>query len=187
MCQSLFLPPSLAINVGECTRRPSPQRAVAAASRNTAAAVVPCRSSRSPPQTQRLAAAVSVGREVSAEPGRLAAPARVADATRPQKGGFTTKGEARAALNDALRRLSVGEPYRRDPPTLAELVEEYLDQHVAAEITITTLRYRLEHAVDVFGRTRIDRLTAPAVGAWRKQLPAGSAHYIHRSLRQVLA
>jgi hypothetical protein len=30
-------------------------------------------------------------------------------------------------------------------------------------------------------------LTAPAIGAWRNQLPAGSAHYIHRSLRQVLA
>lgn len=112
---------------------------------------------------------------------------RAPDGMRPQKGGFSTKGEARAALNDALRRLSVGESYRRDPPMLAELVEEYLDQHVAAEITITTLRYRLQHAVDVFGRTRIDRLTAPTVGAWRKQLPAGSAHYIHRSLRQVLA
>jgi integrase len=69
---------------------------------------------------------------------------------------------------------------------VAELVEEYLDQHVAADITITTLRYRLQHAVDAFGPTRIDRLTAPAVGTWRKQLPAGSAHYIHRSLRQVL-
>ena len=65
-----------------------------------------------------------------------------------------------------------------------ELVEEYLAQHVAAEITITTLRYRLQHGVDAFGRIRIDRLTAPAIGAWRKQLPAGSAHYIHRSLRR---
>jgi integrase len=112
---------------------------------------------------------------------------RAPDGTRPQKGGFSTKGEARAALNDVLRQLSLGETYRRDPPTLVELVDEYLDQHVAAEITITTLRYRLQHAVDAFGRTRIDRLTAPAVGAWRKQLPPGSAHYIHRSLRQVLA
>jgi len=112
---------------------------------------------------------------------------RAPDGTRPQKGGFNTKGEARAALNDALQRLSLGDTYRRKPPMLAGLVEEYLGQHVAADITITTLRYRLQHAVDAFGRTRIDRLTAPAIGAWRKQLPAGSAHYIHRSLRQVLA
>jgi integrase len=112
---------------------------------------------------------------------------RAPDGTRPQKGGFSTKGEARAALNDVLRRLSLGETYRRDTPTLVDLVDEYLDQHVAADITITTLRYRLQHAVDAFGRTRIDRLTAPAVGAWRKQLPPGSAHYIHRSLRQILA
>jgi integrase len=112
---------------------------------------------------------------------------RAPDGSRPQKGGFSTKGDARAALNDVLRGLSLGETYRRNAPTLAELVEEYLDQHVAADITITTLRYRLQHAVDAFGPNRIDRLTAPAVGAWRKQLPAGSAHYIHRSLRQVLA
>ncbi len=113
---------------------------------------------------------------------------RAPDGTRPQRGGFASKGEARVALNDALRRLSAGESYRPDPPpTLAALVDEYLEQHVAAEITLTTLRYRLQHAVDAFGRTRLDRLTPPAVGAWRKQLPAGSAHYIHRALRQVLA
>lgn len=113
---------------------------------------------------------------------------RAPDGSRPQKGGFSTKGDARAALNDVLRRLSISETYRREVPTLAELVDEYLAQHVAADITITTLRYRLQHAVDAFGPTRIDRLTAPAIGAWRKQLPAArSAHYIHRSLRQVLA
>jgi len=54
------------------------------------------------------------------------------------------------------------------------------------EITLTTLRYRQQHAVEALGPIRVDRLTAPAVGAWRKQLPPGSAHYIHRSLRQVL-
>lgn len=112
---------------------------------------------------------------------------RASDGTRPQKGGFGTKGEARCALNDVLRRLALGETCRGEPPTLAALVDEYLDQHVAAEITLITLRYRLQHAVDAFGRTRIDRLTTPTLGAWRKQLPAGSAHYIHRALRQVLA
>jgi len=39
---------------------------------------------------------------------------------------------------------------------------------VAADVTIETLRYRLQHAVAAFGTLRIDRLTAPAIGAWRK-------------------
>src|SRR5512133_1352974 len=81
---------------------------------------------------------------------------RAPDGSRPQKGGFSTKGDARAAVNDVLRRLSVSEVYRRDPPTLAALVDEYLGQHVAADITITTLRYRLQHAIDAFGPIRID-------------------------------
>lgn len=34
--------------------------------------------------------------------------------------------------------------------------------------------------------TRVDRLRPAEIGAWRKQLPPGSAHYIHRALRQVL-
>jgi integrase len=111
---------------------------------------------------------------------------RAPDGSRPQRGGFRTKGEARTALNEVLRRLSLGQANRPEPPTLAALVDEYLDQHVAADITLTTLRYRLRHAIEAFGPIRVDRLTAPAVGAWRKHLPPGSAHYIHRSLRQVL-
>jgi integrase len=108
------------------------------------------------------------------------------DGSRPQKGGFRTKGEARAALTEVLVRLSRGEAYRLDAPTLGALVAEYLDQHVAEEITIETLRYRLQHAVDAFGPTRLDKLRPAEIGAWRKRLPDGSAHYIHRALRQVL-
>jgi len=111
---------------------------------------------------------------------------RAHDGSRPQKAGFSTKGEARAALNEVLRRLSLGETRRPDPPTLSALVAEYLEQHIAEDITLETLRYRLQHAIDAFGHTRVNRLEARAVGAWRKQLPPGSAHYIHRALRQVL-
>lgn len=111
---------------------------------------------------------------------------RASDGRRPQKAGFATKGEARAALNEALRRVSLGGAPRRDPPTLAELVDEYLAQHVAEDSTLETLRYRLRHAVEAFGPTRVDRLNASAVGAWRKQLSPGSANYVHRALRQVL-
>jgi integrase len=111
---------------------------------------------------------------------------RATDGSRPQRGGFRTKGEARAALTEALRRASLGQRGRLEPPTLSALVDEYLEHHVAAEITIATLRYRLRHAVAAFGTLRVDQLSASAVGAWRKQLPAASAHYIHRALRQVL-
>lgn len=111
---------------------------------------------------------------------------RLPGGRRPQKGGFGTKGEARAALTEVLGRLSRGDSYRPDAPTLEALVAEYLGQHVAEDITIETLRYRLQHAVDAFGTTRVDRLRAAEIGAWRKRLPAGSAHYIHRALRQVL-
>jgi integrase len=111
---------------------------------------------------------------------------RAPNGSRPQRAGFATKGDARAALNEVLRRISLGNACRPDPPTLSALVDEYLAQHVAEDITIATLQYRLQHAVDAFGSTRVDRLSAPAIGAWRKQLPAGSAHYIHRALRQVL-
>jgi integrase len=69
---------------------------------------------------------------------------------------------------------------------MSALVDEYLAQHVAEDITIETLRYRLQHAVDAFGPIRVDRLSAPAIGAWRKELSPGSAHYVHRALRQVL-
>jgi integrase len=111
---------------------------------------------------------------------------RSADGRRPQRGGFRTKGEARAALNEALQRLSRGDSVRPEPPTLAALADEYLEQHVAEDITTETLRYRLQHAVEAFGTTRVDKLRPGAIGAWRKRLPPGSAHYIHRALRQVI-
>ena len=111
---------------------------------------------------------------------------RAPDGKRPQRGGFRTKGEARAALTEILGRLSRGETSRADPPTLQELVAEYLEQHVAEERTIETLRYRLQHAVEAFGPTRVDRLRPAEIGAWRKRLPSGSAHYVHRALRQIL-
>ena len=111
---------------------------------------------------------------------------RTADGKRPQKSGFRTKGEARAALNEALQRMSQGNSLVTEAPTLAALVSEYLEQHVAEDITIETLRYRLQHALAAFGTVRVDRLRPADIGAWRKSLPPGSAHYIHRALRQVL-
>jgi integrase len=101
---------------------------------------------------------------------------------RRQVGGFATKGEARTALNEALR----GVKSTAEPPTLAALVEEYLEQHDAEENTLATLGYWLKHATDSFGALRVDRLTMPQVKSWRRQL-GPSAHHYHGALKQVLA
>jgi integrase len=84
--------------------------------------------------------------------------------------------------------------------TLAELVDEYLAQHVAEANTTRALRERLKLAtagISVKPRTperehglgeiRVDRLDARTVAAWRKRLPEGSAWHAHRALRQVLS
>lgn len=84
--------------------------------------------------------------------------------------------------------------------TLAALVDEYLEQHVAEANTIRALGDRLKLATDGIpvkpraskrehglGAIRVDRLDARTVGAWRRRLPGGSAWHAHKALRQVLA
>ena len=93
-----------------------------------------------------------------------------------------------------------GETIAPSPMTLAELVDEYLDQHVAEQNTIRALRDRLKLATagipvkpraaereHGLGGIRVDRLDARTVGAWRKRLPDGSAWHAHKALRQVLS
>jgi integrase len=86
---------------------------------------------------------------------------------------------------EALRRGD-DVPSRRAMPTLAELADEYLAQHVAEANTIATLTERLKYARTTFGHVRIDRLQVAEIGAWRKRLPAGSAWHIQKALRQLL-
>jgi integrase len=102
-----------------------------------------------------------------------------ANGQRRQKGRFQTKGEASKALKKALDR-------QRDPITLTELVDEYLEQHIAEDNTIATLTARLKHTKSTFGDVRVDRLQVQEIAAWRKRLPAGSAWHIAKALRQVL-
>jgi integrase len=107
-----------------------------------------------------------------------------ANGTRRTRGGFATKTEAREAMRQTLDALA-GPEIRRDL-TLQELVDEYLEQHIAEANTIRTLTARLKYATDTLGDRRLDRLTVPDVKAWRKRLPAASAWHIHKCLRQVL-
>jgi integrase len=108
---------------------------------------------------------------------------RDADGRRPQRGGFKTKGDARAALNDALDLARTG---RRAPVTLKTLVDEYLATHKAEANTIKTLGWRLRYATDAFGLVRVHRITPTDVRAWRSKLPEKSAWHVHKALRQVL-
>ena len=117
------------------------------------------------------------------------------------RSGFATKTEAGAWLDgkldtvSALRCGDVAAVRRQTMPTLADLVDEYVEQHSAEANTIRTLKARLRYATEGptldgtggFSPLRIDRLTVPELGAWRKRLPERSAHAIHKALRQVLA
>jgi integrase len=87
---------------------------------------------------------------------------------------------------EALRRGDVATIRRRNMPTLQELVDEYVGQHVGEENTKRTLRERLKYATDAWGELRIDRLNARDIGAWRARLPERSAWGIHKALRAVL-
>jgi hypothetical protein len=120
--------------------------------------------------------------------------------TRRRQGGFATKSAAREWLDSkvdeivALRRGDPSALRRRELPTLAELVEEFLHQHNAEPNTLRTLKARLRYATEGpkldgqggFGELRIDRLEPRMMGAWRKRLPERSAHAITKALRQVL-
>jgi integrase len=114
---------------------------------------------------------------------------------RCQKAGFGVGREGKAAARSWLDRkvreveaLRRGDevPSTRTIPTLDELADEYLAQHVAEANTIRTLTERLRYARSTFGRVRVDRLQVAEIGAWRKRLPERSAWHIHKALRQLL-
>lgn len=119
---------------------------------------------------------------------------------RKRRAGFSSRSEARAWFRDVERRRMRGEIIAPSPMTLAELVDEYLGQHVAEANTTRALRERLKLATagiplkprsperkHALGEIRVDRLDARTVAAWRKRLPDGSAWHAHKALRQVLS
>lgn len=119
---------------------------------------------------------------------------------RRRQAGFSSRSEARAWFRDVESKRMRGEAVASTPLTLAELVDEYLDQHVAEANTVQALRDRLKLATagipvkprakereHGLGTIRVDRLDARTVGAWRRRLPEGSAWHAHKALRQVLS
>ena len=112
---------------------------------------------------------------------------RYYDATgkRHQKGRFPTKSTASRALDVKLAENLNG-PARR-VLTVAELVEEFLDQHVAEPGTLRNLDHRLRRLTREFQDKRVDQLTVAELGSWRKRLPERSAWNYTKAMRQVLA
>ena len=140
------------------------------------------------------------GAVVKRGPGNWQARYRDEDGLQRGQSGFETKSDARDWLDGklpevaALRRGEHSALRRRNPPTLGELVDEYLGQHNAEKTTLKGLRDRLKYATNGpkldgqggFADIRIDRLDPASIGAWRKRLPERSAWGIHKALRQVL-
>jgi integrase len=104
---------------------------------------------------------------------------------RRQVGGFRTRSEARAVLDDELRRMRLGGLYREEI-TLSQLADRYLHQHQADPATLRKLTSDLRQAVRVFGDVPIDRLVPAELATWRASLSEGARHGVFRSLKQVL-
>lgn len=103
---------------------------------------------------------------------------------RPQVGGFATRAEAEKALRKVLDRLGPGGG--RATITLAEFVDEYLEMHQAAPVTIAKLRWLLSKATAELGETRLADVSPRNVYAWRMTVPEGHRFEATQALRQVL-
>ena len=103
---------------------------------------------------------------------------------RPQVGGFATRAEAEKAMRKVLDRLGPGGG--RATITLAEFVDEYLEMHQAAPVTISKLRWLLGKATAELGEKRLADLSPRDVYAWRFSVPEGHRFEATQALRQVL-
>ena len=103
---------------------------------------------------------------------------------RLQVGGFSSRAEARRALqNKLLRLLPGGGP---GTLTLGEWVEEYLDAHQGERVTVAKLRWLLGKATAELGDVRLSELSPEQVCAWRLTVPEGHRFEATQALRQVL-
>ena len=123
--------------------------------------------------------------EIKRTTGGWAIRYRDARGSRRQKGGFRTKGEAKAVLDDELRKARLGPLYRPDV-TLQQLVDAFLEQYQGAPASRSWLRYYLVKATDAFGAEPIGELSALEIARWRARMPETMRHGAHRALRQVL-
>ncbi len=110
---------------------------------------------------------------------------------RRYRSGFGTKVKARRWFTDDVRPRLNGRKREHSTSTLAEFSETWLQAH-AANVepgTITTLRYRLAHALDEFGDVPLADLQRQAleIAAWRAALPEKLRYPATSAFRQALA
>src|SRR4249919_407949 len=109
--------------------------------------------------------------------------------TRRYRAGFETKRDARRWFEDEIRPRLRGRRRESSSSTLSDFVETWLRAH-AADVepgTISTLRYRLAHALEAFGDVPLADLQRQAleIAAWRAAQPE-RLRYPATSLRQAL-
>lgn len=110
---------------------------------------------------------------------------------RRYEAGFESKRDARRWFDEEIRPRLHGRRRESSSSTLAEFVETWLRAH-AADVepgTITTLRYRLAHALETFGDVPLADLQRQAleIAAWRSGLPERLRYPATSALRQALA
>jgi integrase len=111
-------------------------------------------------------------------------PERGRGSRRPQVGGFASRAEAQRALAKVVERSGTGGPAAT--LTLAELVDEYLEVHLAEPVTIAKLRWLLGKATAVLGEVRLADLSPEQVCVWRLTVSEGHRYEATQALRQVL-
>jgi integrase len=99
-------------------------------------------------------------------------------------GGFSSRAEARRALQNKLARLVPGR--RAASLTLGEWVAEYLEAHQGEQVTVAKLRWLLGKATAELGEVRLAELSPEQVCAWRLTVPEGHRFEATQALRQVL-
>src|SRR6266511_514634 len=112
--------------------------------------------------------------------------------TRRAQGGFPTRSEALAWLGPTVEEVKARRrgdaPHRPlERPTVAVLVERFLELHEVDPATTRKMRAELKQATAAFGDERPDDLRTIDLAAWRKRLSPGARHGVFRSFRQVLA
>ena len=85
------------------------------------------------------------------------------------------------ALRKVLDRIGPGGG--RATTTLSDLVEEYLEMHHAAPVTIAKLRWLLGKATPTLGDKRLADLSPKDVYAWRLTVPEGHRFEATQALR----
>ena len=98
---------------------------------------------------------------------------------RVQRGGFVCERDARESLGRALERARRANGTGTSL-TLAQLVDEYLDQHDAQPETIAKLSWLLSKAVNEFGDQRLGQLRSQEIAAWRMTIRLAIASRRHR-------